>query len=514
MLIKPITGGERYVSQEEYNTLLSQGKILAVWENGVWKNISGAGTSAITPKTEEVMITPEQGLRTHTPTSYNRDFTAGDLIRTPSDPNKVYYVEGLDQQRRVILRHIPDPQTFERLGFRWEDIKNLTPYEYMGPEWGIDAWAGEDLTELPAGIAAERGVPQFFRVEGGIAGFPEYKVFEKIGNTAVPILDEAELVGRIFGQVAMEGPITQQQIQKAFEYVQVVNSQTANTFGLEFVSREEAEKRYQEGEITTEPISEEERVKRAEELVEAGGETIIDLELAGLPPELQALYKKMSDYYDMLLEQGMMVNPEVEITPEKAAEFLTQAEGEFGPFFSGEIRAVKQDLERYLGAAATEFGLGQEALQREFKRGFEDIGISAAERGMALSGPRLRQEREYAEEAQRVAAAQRRGLEFEAGGRALTVERQLGTEAFRGITQPTIRTAPIITAQGRFELETGQYPLTRAIGDIYGQIPREQLTAEQTRAAELESAYRSSEEERLRRERLASYAERQGLSFQ
>jgi len=52
-----------------------------------------------------------------------------------------------------------------------------------------------------------------------------------------------------------------------------------------------------------------------------------------LPKELQLLLTELSNRLNLAIEAGNVVNPDIEITPEQAAEFLGQAETELDPFF-------------------------------------------------------------------------------------------------------------------------------------------------------------------------------------
>jgi len=209
-----------------------------------------------------------------------------------------------------------------------------------------------------------------------------------------------------------------------------------------------------------------------------------------LPPELADLYETMSGYIESLAEQGQQINPDIEITPELTEQFLTQAKDEFGEFFSGEQLGILTDLQRTLGRDIELTQRGEEDIGREFIGEFRETGESAAERGMAFSGSRLRSERELAEATNREIARGREDLAFGAGGSTLTAERAVGSEALGGFSFPTIKGAPMATRGGLFGTSPQAGQVGSATGGILGTLPSQQQTAEQTRASELENVYR------------------------
>lgn len=56
--------------------------------------------------------------------------------------------------------------------------------------------------------------------------------------------------------------------------------------------------------------------------------------LANLPPEYQDLYLQLKGQLDQLKQRGQVINPNIEITPEKIAEFTKQAEAEIDPYYA------------------------------------------------------------------------------------------------------------------------------------------------------------------------------------
>lgn len=209
-----------------------------------------------------------------------------------------------------------------------------------------------------------------------------------------------------------------------------------------------------------------------------------------MPPELRNLYEKLDEYIDQLVDQGKQVNPNIEIGEAQLAAFLAQAQREYGQYFSGEQRFTLTELQRSLAESIRQVEFGEEGAQRAFTEQFRQIGEQAAEQGITFSGERKRSERVLAEETNRAIGDTRNRLAFQAGAASLAAERELGTAALGTANIPQIRRQPLATSLGQFNIATERIPVTQLEGGIFGRLPREKLTSEQTRAAELEDAYR------------------------
>ena len=237
----------------------------------------------------------------------------------------------------------------------------------------------------------------------------------------------------------------------------------------------------------------------------ANEEASVARNVSTLDPSLQSLYQQLNDYIKALTEQGMAVNPAIEITPEKIQEFLNQAKGELGPYYQGEISSIQTDLKRSLEKSALGLGESEEDLARQFTKGFTSIGEKSAERGIALSGVRQRQEAELAEEANRQVQRQRQNLQFGAETASLQAERALGSANLGNFQFPALSGTPRFTSEGQFYSGEGSTTLGRLQGGIFGSLPQEQLTSERSRALELEGLFRQEQEQNALRDRLLAF---------
>ena len=215
----------------------------------------------------------------------------------------------------------------------------------------------------------------------------------------------------------------------------------------------------------------------------------------GITDQLQEPYKTMIDIMrqqlDELQKRGQTVNADIEITPERVAEFMRQAEGtldiflpyaekEILPYYKNQLKLAREGFLRGLGYGKDQLLRTEQDIERKFQKTFQQIGESAAERGFALSGARQREEREFTEETQRGIEAVRRQFGFEAGGEARKFAQRFGTA-----NVPEFE----IQEEGRplYELSPSTY------AGITGEQEFQQRAATLSRASELEKAFRESQ---------------------
>ncbi len=221
-----------------------------------------------------------------------------------------------------------------------------------------------------------------------------------------------------------------------------------------------------------------------------------------LPPEYRTIFDQVQNILDETVKRGQAVNPDIEITPEKAAEFLQKAEGEINPYYSTQLKLAKEGFLESVGYDKQGILDFEKQLGGKFKQGFQQIGESAAEQGFALSGRRSQTEQNLVADTQQTIDEERRALQ----ARTAELSRAFGQQ-YAGLpgyeqTQPTIGAAPSVTDQG-FTTGTGEQPIYSLSPEIYDKLIGEQeftrRAGVQTRSSELESAFR--EQEALRQQR-------------
>ncbi len=186
------------------------------------------------------------------------------------------------------------------------------------------------------------------------------------------------------------------------------------------------------------------------------------------------------------MEQGNMINPNIELSPETINSFLEQAKSEIAPEFARQIDLIKENLGQNIQTLQRQFEIEKEATEEQFKRGIEDIGIFAAEKGFATSGIRTRQERELALGTGRALKTGALGLESQLRGLTGAAAGQIGSEALRTLPLPQFQ----IQQVSGLDLTRGRQLQFRPQTQISGALPQAQEAGIKARMSQLEAAQR------------------------
>lgn len=216
-----------------------------------------------------------------------------------------------------------------------------------------------------------------------------------------------------------------------------------------------------------------------------------------LPDEMKAVLLGLSNNLAKAIESGKVVNPEVEITPEKSKEFLDQAVSELEPYYQEKYSVLRSDVEKSAGRLIEDYKTGVTRRQPAFKKTLDDQAQAEAESGTVYSSGRLdREQRTVDLENQTLEDAAKttfRGVEDV--GRAF--EKEAGSERARTLNIPgleSFRATPTGYTQSNPTRSLYQ-PFT----SIEGSLAKEKKVAQKTRQSELEGAYRSGRILDLRR---------------
>lgn len=215
---------------------------------------------------------------------------------------------------------------------------------------------------------------------------------------------------------------------------------------------------------------------------------------SGGSSQTEELYNTLVTYFEELKRRGLAVNPNIEITPEKAAEFLKQAETEISPYYATRLSVARDNLLRDFGYTAQQISETERRLEQQYGRAVQQTGEAAAEQGFALSGKRQQQERDLAMETQQQIDDRRRQLEFDATNQVANFAGQFGTRNLP--TLPTLSAAPRVLAGERtFDkpaTQTGLYSLNPSIYDALKGTEEFQRDSDiLSRASGLEDIYRT-----------------------
>ncbi len=211
-------------------------------------------------------------------------------------------------------------------------------------------------------------------------------------------------------------------------------------------------------------------------------------------PVLDSTLQQLNEFIKKLEENGQVLNPNIEITPEKIAEFLKQAETEINPYYSTQLKLARENLYQSLGYSQEEQLRNEQTLEQQYGKQVRQIGEQAAEQGFALSGLRQEQERQLAQETQQQIDTSRRTLQFGAG----TAARQFAQQFGKPGAAPTIPEAPrVLPGENKFASTGRQLPFYELSPDIYDSLIGEQEFARRgavkSRASGLEEAFRTQQ---------------------
>jgi len=220
-----------------------------------------------------------------------------------------------------------------------------------------------------------------------------------------------------------------------------------------------------------------------------------DVDMTGWTTDMVDVFTNLTDMLEAQIAQGNTVSPDIEIDEATVAGFLTQASNELDPYYTSMIESAKTDLANTMRYRQESFALGATQAERRYGEQLEDIGVGAAEKGLAFSGIRQRAEGDLAQGTREAREQARRDLIYQTTGSGIATERMLGSSALQDFGFPTIAGQPnIIAGQAGFN-RTGTTPLYQLSGGITGELERERTTAESLRQSEIEQAYRANRAE-------------------
>lgn len=204
-------------------------------------------------------------------------------------------------------------------------------------------------------------------------------------------------------------------------------------------------------------------------------------------PLLGALEKMLQE----MQTRGQVLNPNVEITPEKAAEFLSQAEREINPYYAGQIKLARESLMSSFKSTSEELLTNESRAEKKYGQDLRTLGENAAELGFAQSGRRLREETDLAYGTQNSINDSRRTLSTNAGNLARTFAQKYGASELPGFNLPG--EVAVGAGESTFSRGSQSRSLYQLSPEIYsGLIGSEEFArrgAVRNRTSELEGAY-------------------------
>lgn len=212
-------------------------------------------------------------------------------------------------------------------------------------------------------------------------------------------------------------------------------------------------------------------------------------EFEALPEEVKPMFLQAARSLSKSIEAGKVVNPDIEITPQKIGEFYEQAKRELDPYYTEQFNALENDISLSLQRMTDDYNRAVADARDPFRRALDRQAGTEANQGTAFSSGRLdRQNAMVTEQQQRLDDLRRR---TEESGQNLLrgYEGQVGSDRARRITLPSLSSA---TATARGLDIGGPRSLNPELfgGVSFGTIGAARETALRGRQNELESDYR------------------------
>jgi peptidoglycan hydrolase-like protein with peptidoglycan-binding domain len=208
------------------------------------------------------------------------------------------------------------------------------------------------------------------------------------------------------------------------------------------------------------------------------------------PDDLKSLFLQSARSLQKGIEDGKVINPNIEITPEKLKEFYTLATSELDPYYKEQMANYQEDLNTSISRLSEDYNKTIERTKDPFRKTLETQAGTEAEQGTVYSSGRQDRLSETVNQQQQqlsdvFTAAQRKTQDL-----GTNYERQMGSSAARSLNLPGITSFNAT--------ETGITPGQQSIGftpsgnSLIGTLPGQREVAIRTRASGLEKDYRSN----------------------
>lgn len=209
------------------------------------------------------------------------------------------------------------------------------------------------------------------------------------------------------------------------------------------------------------------------------------------PDPYEELLNQLEGQLAALIEEGNMINPEIEITSELAQQFLTQASTELDPYYQELTKNSITEFQRSAEESRRQLEFSEEDTIKEYQKSLEQTGEASAEEGNVYSGTRQEKEQKLSTDTQRLVDERRRQLQFNLSQQFGGLEKSLGSSSLTGLSPFGFsRTLSFVPGQRDIQYGQGESSLYSLTGGIVGALEKERETEVQRRQAELEGSYR------------------------
>ena len=220
----------------------------------------------------------------------------------------------------------------------------------------------------------------------------------------------------------------------------------------------------------------------------------VNVDTNGWSQSMIDLIQGLNSYVQKLDESGKVVNPNIDLTPERLAEFINTAKSDVSPYFKQLFTEAERDIGFSLGDIANNYAKKEAEIGRQFGTALENTQESYAKRGLNYSSDRYKAEQTLSDEAKRMMQDERDTALKGARDIGLKGERAMGSNFLEKTSLPTLKygAEPVTGKAGYYGTAGGGRDLNlyNVFGGITGEMATKQSEAEKTRANLLEQQYR------------------------
>lgn len=208
-----------------------------------------------------------------------------------------------------------------------------------------------------------------------------------------------------------------------------------------------------------------------------------------MSPEMQMAQLQLIKALGGKIEAGQVLNPNIEITPERIQEFTNQATSELDPYYQEIINNYKDDLNTSISRLKTDFETGVRNAEEPFKRNLAAVAESEAQAGLTYGSERVKREQTNVLNQQQLIDENALKVQRSAEDAYKQAERTIGSDALGNVSIPNIKDYNVNKLGFA---ESGLRNLYAPQGNLVGTLQKERTTNIRTRASELEDAYRQN----------------------
>jgi len=194
--------------------------------------------------------------------------------------------------------------------------------------------------------------------------------------------------------------------------------------------------------------------------------------------QYNAILGQLNDFLNKLKANGQTINPNVQITPDKIAEFTNLAKNQIHPYYATQLKAATDKFLTGLGYSTQDLQNSEKQAQTKYSQDLRTLQANEAEKGFALSGERNLAEQNLATATQDTLDKNRRTLGENAFNSASTFAQSYGGANVP--TSPTLGAAPrVIAGNPTFDTSGQNSSLYQLSPDTYQSLIGSEQNAEQ-----------------------------------